>query len=363
MSTIESMLVVPPHVDHILHEIGRTLQITPTQYERARSAYEAVGDWLKDAASPLAPHRPQIYPQGSMALRTTVRPLHGEEFDLDLVCELAGWTDNAMALYRAVGNRLRDHERYGRILEGKKRCWRLNYAGDFHLDALPGRDARNHFRFAIEVPDRSVQGWKASNPRGYVLWFEDRARPYYALLEARRAPLPTFDPGDAGDPLRRAVQVLKRHRDIRFDADPENAPRSIVLTTLAAKHYRGQESVGEALLGSLVGIQVEIANTDGILEVPNPTNPEENFADTWKDNRKAYDDFVAYVHQFVSDLRALFTAPFNEQFSHRFERLFGASVAKKAIDAYNDRHGYHTSAALTSIGSSAGVVGRPWCRG
>src|SRR4051794_27871576 len=105
MSAKEPLLVVPPHVDHILHEVGRTLQITPTQYERARRAYETVGGWLDDVTSRLAPYRPAIYPQGSMALRTTVRPLHGEEFDLDLVCEVTGWGGSAMMLYTAVGDR------------------------------------------------------------------------------------------------------------------------------------------------------------------------------------------------------------------------------------------------------------------
>lgn len=362
MSTIEPTLVVPPHVDHILHEIGRTLQLTSAQYDRARSAYNAVGEWLARDESPLAMYGPQIYPQGSMALRTTVRPLHDDEFDLDLVCELAGWTDDAMALYMAVGDRLKENETYRRMLEGKKRCWRLNYAGDFHLDALPARDARSHLPYAIEVPDRSVREWKASNPRGYVLWFEGRARPYYALLEARNAPLPPINDVDAGDPLRRSIQLMKRHRDIRFEGSPENAPRSIVLTTLAAQHYAGQESVGEALVRILVGIQVEIARTDGVIVVPNPMNPEENFADAWQDNVAAYHEFVAYIDRFTEDLRALFTSPLNEQFSATAERLYGSSVAKKAIQTYNEQHGGRAAAALTNIGASAGATGRPWTR-
>src|SRR5690606_34631543 len=153
---------------------------------------------------------------------------------------------------------------------------------------------------------RSVRDWKASNPLGYIAWFDSRARPYYTLLEARMAPLPSYAPGDAGDPLRRTVQLMKRHRDIRFDGNPDNAPRSVVLTTLAAKHYQGQESVGQALIGALMGIRSEIANTNGILTVPNPTNPEENFADAWQGNRQAYNEFIAYVDQFASDLHGLF---------------------------------------------------------
>ena len=362
MSTVEPLLVVPPHVDLVFDEIGRMLQITPTQYERAKRAYESVGDWLEDASSPLAAYRPEIYPQGSMALRTTVRPLHDEEFDLDLVCELDGWSGTAMECYKAVGDRLSAHETYRKMLEGKKRCWRLNYAGDFHLDALPGRDDMAGPTFSIEVPDRAVSDWKPSNPKGYVLWFEGRARPFYKLLEARKIPLPELNPADAGDPLRRAVQLLKRHRDIRFDGNPDNAPRSIVLTTLAAKHYRGQESVGEALLGILVGIHAEIANANGVLAVPNPVNEDEDFADAWHSNETAYREFVKFIDQFASDLRVLFTAPLNERFSGKAEHLFGENVAQKAIETYRERHGNRAAAALTKISAGAGAAGRPWCR-
>ena len=361
MSTVERLVVAPPHVDLVLDEIGRTLQITPTQYERAKSAYEAVGDWLEDASSPLARFRPEVYPQGSMALRTTVRPLHGEEFDLDLVCELNGWTGTAMEIYYALGDRLADHEKYRRMLEGKKRCWRLNYAGDFHLDALPGRKARFGPMFAIDVPDCSVSDWKPSNPKGYVFWFEGRARSYYDFLEARKKPLPAFNPAEAGDSLRRAVQLMKRHRDIRFDGDPDNAPRSIVLTTLAAKHYHGQESVGEALLSILVAIQMEIADADGILVVPNPVNDKENFADAWQDDPKAYVEFVKYVDQFAEDLRELFTAPLDQRFSSEAEGLFGESVAKAAVKSYRERHEPRATELLTGINTAAGTAGRPWC--
>lgn len=365
MSTVASApIVVPPHVDHVLDEIGRQLQITPTQFARAERAYLTVGQWLSADGSPLAKYRPEIYPQGSMALRTTVRPLHGEEFDLDLVVEMDGWTGSAMDLYKALGDRLAEHGDYKKILEGKKRCWRLNYAGDFHLDALPGRDdaSRPHDN-SIEVPDREVRGWKPSNPKDYVAWFESRAKPYYRALEARQqAPIPAPDPVDARDPLRRAVQLLKRHRDVRFDGNPDHAPRSIVLTTLAAKYYNGQESVGEALLRILGGITAEIRATSGPLVVPNPVNPDENFAEAWETNPQAYTEFVDYVDQLALDLEALIKTPLGERFRDRSGRLFGLEVAKKAVEVYNEKHGAAALATLERIGRGSTAPAKPWGR-
>src|SRR5690606_11233723 len=149
-------------------------------------------------------------PQGSMALRTTVRPLRGEEFDLDIVCQMDGWLGSPLALHEAVGRRLKEHGEYAKMLERKKRCWTLNYAGDFHLDTLPARDDRSRpYDHSIQIPDRTTPNeWQASNPKDYVAWFDGRARSYYAAMDAKRqAPLPKPQPHDAGDPLRRAVQL------------------------------------------------------------------------------------------------------------------------------------------------------------
>lgn len=76
-------------LDRFLEGICRRLQLTPTQYELAKSHYEAVGNWLEQEDSILAPYRPVIYPQGSLPMGTTNKPLDKEEYDLDFICELA----------------------------------------------------------------------------------------------------------------------------------------------------------------------------------------------------------------------------------------------------------------------------------
>jgi hypothetical protein len=368
VNPITDVPVVPPHVDHVLDEVGRQLQITPTQFERAASAYTSVGEWLRKEGSSLAPYDPEVYPQGSMALRTTVRPLHGDEFDVDLVCQMDSWTGGPMDLHKALGARLAEHPTYAKMLEPKKRCWTLNYADDLHLDALPGRDDRDRpHDNSIEVPDRKTpKEWKPSNPTDYIAWFEEQARPYYRAIEAKQQePLPAPQPGDASDPLRRAVQLMKRHRDVRFEGVPDNAPRSIVLTTLAAKYYNGQESVGEALLWILNGIIGEIQAADGKpFLVPNPVNPDENFAEAWREKPKTYDEFVDYIERFALDLRDLIKTPLGEDFRERSGRLFGIDVAKKAIEVFNEKHGAPALAALESIGRGPEKApAKPWAHG
>lgn len=355
-------MVIPPHVDFVLDEITQDLQITPTQFARAERAYRSVGKWLSEEGSPLAVYRPEVYPQGSMALRTTVRPLLEEEFDLDLVVEVTGWLGSAMELYDATGERLAEHGDYRDILQQMNRCWRLNYAGEFHLDALPSREDLVREGNAIEIPDRALQCWKPTNPRDYVLWFEYQAQPFYkALQERAMQPLVPPSPEDAADPLRRAVQLMKRHRDIRFDGDPDRVPRSIVLTTLAGKYYGAQTSVAEALLVILGGIRHEIQASEGPFVVPNPVNQDENFADAWGKHPDEYDEFANYIAQFDVDFGELVRAPAGDVFTHRAGKLFGEGVTKRAVDRHNEQRGQKAAEVVNTIAVSTRGSSKPWC--
>jgi hypothetical protein len=82
-----------------------------------------------------------------------------------------------------VGLRLRQSKVYGDILEEMNRCWRLNYAGQFHLDVLPAKPDSRIVK-AILVPDKALKDWKESNPKGYTNWF--RIRCYVTALSLRQ---------------------------------------------------------------------------------------------------------------------------------------------------------------------------------
>lgn len=81
MTIPHEYLVAASDLDELVVEICRTLQITETQFKDAEAHYQAVGMWLRETGSPLFTLRPVIYPQGSMALLTTVRPRGREEYD------------------------------------------------------------------------------------------------------------------------------------------------------------------------------------------------------------------------------------------------------------------------------------------
>ena len=125
-------------LDEILDLIGVSVQLTPTQFDRAETSYHAVGEWLDAPDSPIRRYRPTAFAQGSLALDTTVKPLSHTEFDLDLVCLVqVSDTVSPAAVYDFLLKRMRDHGTYDKIIVEMPRCIRLDYSGDFHLDIVP----------------------------------------------------------------------------------------------------------------------------------------------------------------------------------------------------------------------------------
>lgn len=322
-----------------LDEICRRLQLSRTQFDEAKEKYEAVADWLSRETSPLAHLEPSIFPQGSARVETTVRPIGGEEHDVDLVLLLQTGETDAMRLYRAVQARLQDHDTYAGILEEKNRCLRLVYAGEFHLDILPARpDERMPDRWIV-VPDRELQNWSPSAPEGHAEWFLDRARSVYQPYEERETePLPEPEDPDEKSPLQRAVQLLKRRRDVYFngDGDGHDVARSVILRTLAGHIYGREQTVLEALETVVQGIHRKVERSTGVLDVRNPAHREESFSDGWGDAE--YRRFGRFISNVLTEVGELRQARDPDVRVELLERMFGEKVSRAATEAAGERY-------------------------
>lgn len=292
-------------LDEILDLIGADVQLTPTQFKDAAAKYRAVGEWLNADGSPLQVFAPDIFPQGSLRLDTTVKPLSHTEFDLDLVCLLRLRDVTPLQLYNMLLARMASNGRYRDILEPMDRCVRLNYEGDFHLDIVPARSAPwcRPGETCIQIPDKPKREWRDSNPKGYASWFEGRTpvlvRNKVAAFHERkdieplRAPVPAYHK----PPLKLAVQLLKRWRDVYFADDEDGlAPSSIVLTTLAGHLYKGEDHPTDALVTILDGIR-DWSQVEKI-RLRNPSNEEEWITDRWDKRPEMYEAFLVAIEDF-----------------------------------------------------------------
>lgn len=322
-------------LDRLLNLISERIDLNETRYKEAEARYKAIAEWLGSEGSALESLEPEIYPQGSFLLGTATRPTSpDEEFDIDLVCQLLldASATTPSELKHMVGDRLKENAVYRRMLEEKDRCWRLNYAGEFHLDVLPSIPDQAGGSESILVPDKALRKWITSNPKGYGEWFLERMRDQYDRRRTELAAKAQKDPEQVPHflvktPLQRAIQLIKRNRDIDFASNPDMKPASIVVTTLAAQAYSNQDGLEPALLSIVNEMPDFIEERNGQAWIANPTNTDENFADKWRREPERGVEFYRWVSTLAEKLERLNGLTDKQDLIDALEALFAESLA------------------------------------
>ena len=368
-------------LSQIFEDLANEIAVPPSRYQEAKDRYDAVGAWLDADGSELAPYKPIIYPQGSFALGTAVRPIGSDEYDVDAVCQLQlfAYQVTQKQLKNLVGDRLKHPQsRYKDMIdpkEGGRRCWTIHYAEStkFHLDVLPAIPDDYRWLLELGVPSEWAESaicitdsktwdvdpnWPRSNPKGYAAWFKSRmqTRLYEAkyahvkalrrdLDEAKyahkmeiRAAVEEIEDFEVRTPLQELIQILKRHRDMRYNGD-DDKPISIIITTLAAQAYNNEASIGEAILNVVPCMRSHIEYRNGVFWVPNPVNPQENFADKWAEKPRKAQLFFQWLNNLEQEYRELLT-------DAGFEKVGGYLV-----EAFGQRDGGATMAKFASRAS------------
>ena len=330
--------------DHLL-AIAQSLELTETRRERATKAYKTVGEWITGGESPL--NECQIYPQGSFNLGTEIKPISDlDEYDIDLVCEFPYETFvDPQQLKQIVGSRLKEHETYNQKLDPEgKRCWTLCYE-IFHMDILPAQLA-NWEGFGsseIRITNRESANrysWKSSNPKAYAKWFHARGRGIqgFRLIEEIED-VPDYIHKTI---LQRCVQLFKRHRDCYYsnknNAEKENAPISIIITTLVAQSYQLETDLLGFMIKAVKAMRQSIQPQNGHYSILNPVDNRENFADKWNSNNDLPKEFSKWLTQIASDLELLDNCVDPNTFMRHLEKMFGESMTRKAITAFQLRN-------------------------
>lgn len=330
----------------IIDNMIKLLELPDSAYDIARKRYEDLGDWFDREESVVADNNPHIFPQGSFRLGTAIRPLdETEEYDLDLACKLRDGirkdSHTQEYLKKVIGQELEVYRSARGIkqqLEPKHRCWRLEYQDDlsFHMDIVPcipadeirrksiresmrksGLDefvAGSASQTTVSITDDRHEGfknisnnWYISNPEGYAKWFEYRMNPKQTRILLEKAQVDDVPLFRKKTPLQRVIQLLKRHRDNWSKDNPDSKPISIIITTLAARAYNGETDIVAALGNVLEKMGSLVSPTKP--RVPNPVNPNEDFADRWYRegclHLRLEDNFNAWLMQVRKDFQHL----------------------------------------------------------
>lgn len=387
----------------ILAKLLEKIELPEGAYEKAERRYQDIGEWLHREDSKCANFDPHVSSQGSFRLGTANRPYRGEEYDLDMGCNLRyGLSKDTITqeqLKVLVGDELEQYRKARNIKEDlaeKKRCWRLEYADglSFHMDIVPCipesvltrtvlKDrmvkvaqleetlASDVSRLAVSITDNTDPGykaitddWRISNPEGYARWFESRMRTASDYLAERervfKASIDKIPYYRWKTPLQSSVQLLKRHRDTMFEGNEDSKPISVIITTLAARAYRGESDLVSALSNILNSMAKYIQLN--VPFVPNPVNPVEDFADKWYSEKHAHlklrDNFYKWLFQAKADFAAICSKDNSQVILEAADRGFSVDLDKIAIEQV-----LGLSAAIITPPTRVEASGpRPWFR-
>jgi len=394
--------------EDLLKKLSTNLSITRSQHEAAVQSYKAVGKYLSSESSPLSEYEPYIKPQGSFIIGTTIQSIEEDgDIDLDVVCEFKRkkitWTQ--YHLKNAVGDHLKAYGTYERLLDEEgRRCWTLNYREEgvtnqrYHMDILPAIVANGYSlllessfknlmdedyeKLQLSITDKEKSNyymstfpeeWLQSNPYGYAKWFMKRAflvgNQFNNLYSLNESVKPTPDYQEERLPLQRVVQLLKRHRDVYFakeqnDDIRKQKPISCIITTLAARAYRGESNLIDAMWGVINRMRDEIEFRYipeygmEIEWISNPVNVLENFADRWNDqNSYRRDNFYCWLDQLSIDLNDAENKTGLQNISESLSASFGRKPVQAAFGQIADHMRDLTNSGNNNIDRNNGLVG------
>jgi hypothetical protein len=285
---------------------------------------------------------------------TAIKPINEEDdYDIDLVCMFTEAFDDLSPAYvkTKVGKRLEEHDTYRKMLDEEgRRCWTLQYSENlnFHMDILPAVPFSENYRNDIRLKqlyqnmsrpelsllatdknkDTKTYHYIPTNPRGYAEWFRERIQinaDQAAIRSVER--LPEYPKKTT---LQKAIQLLKRHRDVYFGDDEESLkPISMIITTLTALCYDGEKNIYEFICKALENMDHWIIkDTNRKYLIQNPVMKLENFADKWNENPAKAQSFYEWLSKANTDFMEL------DSLSNYtdFERVFKKMFAQKPVD-------------------------------
>ena len=374
MATTKSRpLPLADPADVLLADVAIRIQLSKTDYDRAVDRYQVINDWIERDSSPLRDRVELFYPQGSMAVGATIASTLGtDEFDIDVVAQLdlpakVPPKQALDLLYRAIKGA--SGSRYHRMTNRRTRCVTVQYGDRMHLDVTPvvrrwGTPERESliFHYRPETPHEPGDSLIA-NPYGFAEWFkrntppddafadifEARASDYEklrVLAEAVSDPVPPQKPPFRKSKAVIVLQLLKRWRNVQYNARPGRRPPSIMIAKLVADAANHTDRLSEELLlqARHMLLVFRKSHSDGCqIHIANPVCPQDVLTDRWPDSSRDQITFIRDLEVLVANVERLVSGCDLKEMRQIMARLFGEEPTGGAFTAFNKRMGAEVS--------------------
>lgn len=369
MSAVSNITSAYDLLDLLLAEVAVKVQLPPSRFAVAEQRYHTLSEWVYRTDSPLRGLVPRVYAQGSMAIGATIAScLRNDEYDVDALAELSLHRlthprDVLDLLCEAVRG-----EPGSRYYDAATRCTRrvqVQYADGMHIDITPTirleeRLEREGYIFHAKVEEhKSFDKRIIANPFGFAAWFKERtpAELDFALnfaekslaydrahfLEAAETePVPSPAPVYEKSRALIALQLLKRWRNIAYDARLGRKPPSVLMAKLVGDHAnQSHGSLFAELLHQARKMLVffEQAHlTHSLVHVVNPKCDSDVFSDRWPADQGVQHTFIRDLQNLVAKLEEMGRSNLS-RVQEILEELFGEEPAKTAVNTAMKEYG------------------------
>lgn len=368
-------------LNDLYERVVKTIDISDKMFDEAEKLYTELGRWINKETPNYKTH---IYAQGSFALGTVIKPVEdSEDYDLDLVCELENQYGLSAEELKCdlIGPLLEKYKKTKGTIENKRRCWHVEYEDvpSFHMDVVPAVNRNTYIDITDHDEDADTYDYIGSNPKGYIEWFNSKKAERRKVLvenyyEENRAVIKhsvnveKIKEYHLKTPLQKAIQILKRHRDIMFKDDTKHLkPISIIITTIAADLYKNEDNIVDTLANFLNNAEMYIIDRKigSEYHIDNPTftgGDVENFAEKWNDHSDRAEAFFKWLNKAKHDLiDNRIYGLFRPQLAENFSQALGAATTRNVFNeiAKEDRAAIEnqskkidtTTGAISSSGS------------
>jgi hypothetical protein len=192
----------------------------------------------------------------------------------------------------------------------KKRCVRVQYADEFHVDLVPFVERSG----ALYITHRTENRWIKQDPTELSAWFEEQNRAAnYRLVKVVRL-----------------VKYLREHSSAEIP--------SIVLTTLLAERVNpfgdpAYNSVGSCLYKLLTELDAHLTPLASPPFVDDRSGYGENLADRWP--QTDFDAFKSRLSTWASKAKVAYEAPYSES-NEKWRALFGSDFGTSTTDGVKE---------------------------
>ena len=358
-------------LDVLLADIAIRVQLNPTDFGKAVNRYQTINRWIERDESPLKDRVELLYPQGSMAIGSTIASKSkADEFDIDIVAQLdlpPNVSPKAALGLLFVSIRGRPGSRYFRMAERKSRCVTVNYSDDMHLDVTPAVRMRgtlerqsNIFHHKIDSQvEHSVR--LVANPYGFSEWFKQivpddqafaelfakRSRDYEELVRfpAGRSdsdPVPAQETTFEKSKAVIALQLLKRWRNIQYDSRSVRKPPSIILSKLIADSANQTDRLSKELLNQsncMLKFFKQRHRLKRLVHIANPVCAQDILTDRWPESLNDQAIFIADLENFIRQIERIMAGCDLAEMKNVMIGLFGEAPTTEAFRALNDQIG------------------------